>query len=1619
MTTTMKYFIFICSIFVFSYLNAQNHYMIPDIGTPGMNTYIEIIAPHDQKNYFGADGLYLNTTTSTERLTVTAGWEDLVIISPFVVSWEGRMISAQIFVSPQLEAKHWDWEQNVDAVMISYSSSTINYDIDQFYIVKPFPFGDQSSNNEKVIGEKTSQLGKRSPRGAMIVDEMILGDLEYKVSTDDCDPNTPGNQGYLPFILLSKGNVQGSGSNTEINVSANGREGGPGGGGGAGKWVDFLGGGQTDGGNGFSGGGPGGKNTPPGRETPGEGSGSINVDATTGGSSINGVNGGNSSIAYESAGGGTGHPFGKSANGANTGPNCTSCFGEYGAGAGVSDNLMGGGAGYGSDASGGASSSRGFLHGNKMGIPFAGGSGAGGGNPNGFINTSGGAGGGGGGAIRIFANKISELTINSNGGNGENVSGTADGGGGSGGMIEIGSKEVISNVSLSVDGGKTGGTMTGGYGRMRYDVNPSSLPNVPVGAFTQFNGIITDNSSSVTKLYSLNGTFANSLPHVYLKSKNMEWTKLSNVAEAGQNWSVDLDMSNGDEEFYLMAIEPATEVIEEYKSVPQFVFSQAAANIFTIVQNVDYDDISERNLIKPSCGNDYVYDTLELTSTGTEDLIAEFDNATWEFNDFNDRGYELFEPTDRETITPNQNIDVIVRFQKQVGQLGTVFNNNLIIPNNANDPSKDPLTISYTTNESDAIKISFYETDDIGFTTPLDVLDLGDYCIPGTDEFIQKSFVMVNESSYEINVDSYNTSTTSSTMTMDNSTPLGIDPSNNSRLIDIYYKSIDDTEEIEFSNVTFDLRECPGVPFEKSVRVNKFDFHFKKVSSIQDFGKVQVGTTKNLVIEYRNDGDRPISIVNNGIRLQNSTDFQILDIQPPLPVVLNKNDNIVITVEFAPTEAKIYKQPKLKFEVQIIDEINGCEQNNFFSIDAEGVDSQIFYDNPTDYGTFLLCEGGSSQTFTLFNSNNATSDLNISPSQPTITGDNVFFSLDNPNQHTGTAIPPGEKVEYDVYLDIGNNGIGKKSATLTIPTDFEDVVVELLAEVEDLKISSNPTVVDFGDIPIKIKQAQKTVTLNNNSNYFDWSLITLSSADPFDYDKPLRNDLLLTNTSSTIGVGLTLDTPGPFSGTVSCAFRENGDINCTRTFSLPVIANGVLAETTISPLASTIDYGIFNKCEAYDMAGQQIMIENSSLTNITSTTFMGATISGTDANLFNIIDNNIVKLGQNAVKTLNIQFNKDQNELTYGRKNATVNIDVMENGNIVKYTKYLTAEVAKGLVSLNPTIDFGQVVISLSSENSASFSNTFSWNISAADIGDAISFPTIFNANDNFDFQLIPNGSEPTLSLSFTPMAEQIYNDQIIIPYQINNICDEELTLDLVGEGIAGSSIALHIPDQLLDPRNNFDSIPIMGQITNGIELNDIKINLELTLNKNSFLPNSVSNGNITKHEITGDNLKLFISLDGVNVGTEESSISSIHGTTLLGNTKISDIIVENVEVTPLGLVSQTNLPLDNAKLELVICSLGGDRLIEANDPIKLDLPSQIINTNSIINVNVLESGTHKLSLIDILGNKIELKEWKHSINSSTIYTQLLDVNNLNSGVYMLHLETPNRTKQLKFIINK
>lgn len=271
-------------------------YIIPDIGSPDMNTYVDIIGPYNTDTNFGIDSLYMNNPgDQVQVVCATPSDTQYIRFGPCMVSWNGRMISTQAYVMPWVQATSANWQNGIK-IPIQVLLNGVASNIDTFYIVKPQPLG--TLGVPGLIGSGGA-YGIRSRRGAMIVDSLVLtGTGTYGVSTTDCDPKTPGNQGYLPLVIISNGPVR-MDPGSKLDVSAAGANAGPGGGGG--------GNGLTCGmiaGNGFTGGG--------GNANWYSGCGDIPAGTGTGQNQngLNGVLGGVSSTQNEGGGGGTGHPFG-------------------------------------------------------------------------------------------------------------------------------------------------------------------------------------------------------------------------------------------------------------------------------------------------------------------------------------------------------------------------------------------------------------------------------------------------------------------------------------------------------------------------------------------------------------------------------------------------------------------------------------------------------------------------------------------------------------------------------------------------------------------------------------------------------------------------------------------------------------------------------------------------------------------------------------------------------------------------------------------------------------------------------------------------------------------------------------------------------------------------------------------------------------------------------------------------------------------------------------------------------------------------------------------------------------------------------------------------------------
>ena len=677
-------------------------YIIPDIGSPGMNVYVEFISPFNKPGDFGTDGSYSNTSSDIVQVLVSNPADaSKIVVGPLLVSWDGRCISTQIFVNRLLNPNSVDalnvspeFQIPLKVIVNGQESNRVT-----FYVVKSRPYLDATLYpTESILGE--GNLGKRSPRGAMIFDSIKLDNKKYRVSIKDCDPNTDGNQAYLPFTLLVSGNITGSGSNSMISVDGgdNGdgfvQNAGPGGGGGGGSFSDYPEVMGYQGGNGFTGGGPGGRNKngiPLAKDEytkpPSDGSGKyIGSDDTYGGFSLNGLAGAKLA-AYESAGGGTGHPFGLSGFGCADGNNCEP-LGGYGAGSGYKQDKPGGSGGYATNGTG-IKTEGGSIYGNSQVVPVAGGSGGASGNPNCFPPGRSGAGGSGGGASRIFAKNISNIKFTAVGAIGAtNGCDNSWGGSGSGGHVGIQAKISIDNSSIQVDGGKNSKS-EGGAGRARYDTPKYNNLIVTTAQATTYIGPTTDTSCWIKKNHIITGSHENSsaTSNLYFRGQNSNWSIIGTVKN--QNWNFDLTpyLNSSDKIYYFTVL---TEVDnpsdKDYIQEPSGVMSQAAANILYLDTRpfIGGDSIVKTDNLY--CLGDTVYLAAHITNLKKADEVLNIkilDNNWLQ----GDNGFKIIAPTGDYSINPGDTAEILIRFVLPVGSdPNQTISNYLVLP--SNDPDR-------------------------------------------------------------------------------------------------------------------------------------------------------------------------------------------------------------------------------------------------------------------------------------------------------------------------------------------------------------------------------------------------------------------------------------------------------------------------------------------------------------------------------------------------------------------------------------------------------------------------------------------------------------------------------------------------------------------------------------------------------------------------------------------------------------------------------------------------------------------------------------------------------------------------------------------------------------------
>lgn len=410
-------------------------YLHPDVGAPGMCVQVDVVARKDTAYAYGPDAAF---PSSLQVVFVNPDDTARIRVGPIVVRYYGRLLHTVFMINPNAAPGPVPFR-------IRHGAQIGN--VDTFTIVAPEHIG-TLNGGYATIGDKTPGHGRRSKRGVIVADSLVLAGGTYGFTTADADATQAGNQGMFPVTVLLTGRFAIDNLST-LKLDGVGSDGGPGGGGAQGNYV-VLGCPNPPAfiapGSGYAGGGA-------------QGSGSDGTGTGAGGKSM--------SNCAPFASGGPSLPFEDGVTGGGGGIGTIDTNFIAGGGGGGGNALAGG------NANSGATSNGGRAIGSPDIVPLTGGGGGGGGAAYGSQCPASGRGGGGAGAMAVFANAGIELhgdvtAEGADGGQAQCNSATSNsggGGGGAGGSVVFSSPSYVTALGrFSAAGGNSGGPCGTGFG---------------------------------------------------------------------------------------------------------------------------------------------------------------------------------------------------------------------------------------------------------------------------------------------------------------------------------------------------------------------------------------------------------------------------------------------------------------------------------------------------------------------------------------------------------------------------------------------------------------------------------------------------------------------------------------------------------------------------------------------------------------------------------------------------------------------------------------------------------------------------------------------------------------------------------------------------------------------------------------------------------------------------------------------------------------------------------------------------------------------------------------------------------------------------------------------------
>ncbi|MCX8050513.1 MAG: choice-of-anchor D domain-containing protein [Chlorobi bacterium] len=1573
-------------------------YLIPDIGAPGMAVYVEFIAPNaadiNGSAFSASDGIFLNNPSDPLRIELVRPEDSsIVVFGPCVVSWQGRVISTVVFVSPTATPNSWDWRQLSSRWRIPIRIRTPNgvTVADTFYVVQPTPAGDLRSRSETVLGRPP--LGIRSRRGALLFDSLLLGGRAYTIATDDPDGNSAnGNQGYLPVVLMCTGPIRGvSASQTRLSVDANGIDAGPGGGGGGGEFCDIAGGGSR-GGNGFTAGGRGGNNSPNSYQ-------SIGTASGRNGASLNETGGGTDGGAYESAGGGTGHPFGASGVGCSSGPDC-SPDGARGGASGVSDNRDGAGGGYGTDggATSTASNNGGKTHGDTTLVPLAGGSGGASGNPR---NSSfpfvacGGRGGGGGGAIALVGSVIEQLTITANGadGAGSGTTSSRRGGSGSGGGIIAAGGNGISQINLSAQGGgQSAPTGKGGTGRIRYDApgTPSIVAQPPSG----YRGPTMDTVTVARGNFTIGGSGSpGKTVLLFAKPSNGVWQLLDSVIiGADAQWRYNLSTPPGAEYLYLAAAQREQSLIvpTRYAARPAAVFSHTSARIVRVLTTPLTVRPNQLDMGRISCAvnGGVARDSVLVSNPGNQPFTL-----TNGFFLDPSSGFRIVRPQPlRATIAAGDSLWIVIEFRTTPGRFGST-SDTLVISGGTPEQVVARVPVRIVTDSATVV------VTEVSNTVPIGAIDFAEACRGSAKE---RTFVLRLVGTNPATITSIATGTSLFSVVQPSRLRLGVGDTVHIRIRAVPPDAGDYYDTLA---IAIDLcQQTISIPIHIRGITTKIVAIGIGAGNTVDFGDLRIGNTRTIRVGIANTSTSDSVVIAPPVQPRSPFAWQTVPPGRSFPRSIAARDTLWIDVIFTPPAIGTYSD-SLVFVSQQIGAT--CPDTVRFRLVGRGTLASIVPSKALmDFGT-IAC-GTRRDTLWLKNSGNSDAQV-FFPATIGGTDQQYFDIVEQPA--SAVTVRAGDSVRVVIEAHIfpqNNDGIKTATLSVTIRDDSTRVLdVQLQLQQQALVLEFTPQPYILVDVPVNYtSQSQPPLTVRNTSSV-EACIADIRTTRP--EIVPLQRILRVPpySASRDLYFSITPTSLSPIEDTITIVLS----CPCVDSFKIPIRVEPTNNALSLTP--RPLDFGVAVPCTTIR---RTLTIKNND--PLSSASLEGVAIVGADSGTYRITSRpwGTLPFSIPSGFSITIEIEFDPHGTRAGTRTAALAIHYIINGQDVRDTVILTGERTVP-IDADTLLDFGEVkqgdtrTLPLRLTNNYTRSMTYTFGVAQWTGYFAVSPPVV-----NID--VVTKNSTADVEFNARDIGE--FDDTLWVRFtSLGMNCTDSVPVLLHAVSIPGIGFRIWLDSlRILNPRDRDVALDIYAQLDTNLVLPNAQLLLVLDLPNQLFMPTGVRarGGRILSfNSRTHERHNITVTIDTllVPISNQPQVIAQLIGDAMLGDRQCDSIAIDQARWTNSGIKPTTwlNPGLGNGRLCVTLCGAGGPRLLGSS----LQLPLMTVAPNPLednaqLTIAPNESGDYRLDLVAADGTVLA-STWLGRLSAGSAYEMTFDMSPYAAGAYWFRLRTPSAVR--------